>query len=406
MGVCCRGVSLILIKGDLQCPYQCLYCYQSPTRRHSRLPRLDLEAVERAVRKLYSTNKQPIVVHGGEPLLYPVETLERLFKLSYELTGKCSIQTSGFLLRDVHLELFKKYKVSVGLSIDGPWPVNRLRGSGDLENRKRQTEHVLQYLEEMVAERIPVSVISVAHSGNLVDEGRELFKQWMLSLDRLGVTGRFNPVGTDDSSIAPSLEVFKEGYLDILRFQLEKGVRLWSPYRDMLNSLLGSGNVVCVFRECDPYCTPSATTVFGDGSVGVCVRLYGGRVYLRDTRQLDVRSRVLRQTDCAGCEYWEHCKGGCCGLAVDWDWRNKDRYCEVYKAIFKVFSRMLRSLGLQETRREVKPREAKSTPGVDHTDGVEHLDGAWRHLDSNLVSGHSDGIEHLDGGWRHLDSSA
>jgi len=53
---------------------------------------------------------------GGEPLLTDIKTIEELWKFGFQKYGRNGIQTNGTLITDEHIELFKKYNVSVGVS--------------------------------------------------------------------------------------------------------------------------------------------------------------------------------------------------------------------------------------------------------------------------------------------------
>src|SRR5262245_61806732 len=71
-------------------------------------------------------------VFGGEPLLAPISHLTEVFSFGLERFGKNGIQTNGSLITDEHIELFIKYKVGVGISIDGPGDLNIVRCANDL----------------------------------------------------------------------------------------------------------------------------------------------------------------------------------------------------------------------------------------------------------------------------------
>ncbi len=394
---------MILIKATLGCNFVsdyggCEYCYQHPVRKEHY--RVNLEAIEETVRRLYSQRKRQIILHGGEPLSLPKHQVEFFLKLAYDLTGGSSIQTNGSLIDEEIIQLFKRYKTRVGVSIDGPWPCNELRVGGSKEIRKKITNLVLDNIKILQDEGIPVSIIVVVHQANALGDRRELLKLWVKDLSERKISGRLNPCYTRNSRIDLTPIQLRDFYLDMLDFMVEEEIRFWSPYSDIINSLTGRGNVVCVFRECDPFCTPSATTVFGDGSVGVCVRLYGldGKIYLRSPERSTFRSEILRQTDCKNCPWWEHCYGGCPGMSINGDWRNKDQWCLAYKALFEKIQKWLDFLGFQDLE-----RKKSSILKEDY----RHLDNGVLHLDSDLKSrskSHCDGIEHLDGNFRHLDS--
>jgi len=394
---------MILIKMNLSCPMACSYCYQTPVREEGfhKKP-YDLDAVIRTVRDLYSKTKSQIVVHGGEPLSIPIGDFERLLSLSYELDGKSSIQTNGYLISEPLIALFKKYRTSVGVSIDGPWPCNELRGSGSPEDRRAQTLKILENIRFLRKENIPTSVIAVVHKYNAVKENRlQLLKDFVSELELIQVCGRLNPCCTGNPEYDLSQEEAVSVYSNLFKFMLEKGYSSWSPFKDVLNSLQGKKEVVCVFAGCYPYATPSATTVLYDGSLGVCVRLYQDDIYLRSSKFSRIRETVLGQTECLDCDFFPNCKGGCSGMALDFDWRHKDRFCETYRTLFQMARIYLKAMGCQISR---SPPMEIFAPG-NHSDGIQHLDGSIRHLDSDIGLGsHTDGIEHLDGETRHLDS--
>lgn len=408
----------ILVKCNLKCNFRCKYCYQNSIRRTGYTnQKFKFRDIEKTIRELCKrNNRQEIVIHGGEPLTMRIRDLEKFFRLSYELTGRSSLQTNGYLITGKHIELFKRYKTSVGISIDGPYPCNELRGIGSEEDRKKQTNKIIENIKVLREENIPVSVIIVAHKANAIGKRRAMLKNFILFLDSLKVSGRLNPCCSNDPSIQLTPSEAADFYSDMFWFMLKHGITGWSPFRDIINSLKGSPNVVCVFSGCDPLCTQSAISILPDGSLGVCLRLYkDGIPYLRDRRPRSTRTDLLRETDCKGCEWFEYCHGGCSGMAINDDWRNKDRFCEAYKAMFRIGRNILRMAGVQLARKrreryssiehvdgDIRHLDSSILPR--HTDNICHLDGGLKHLDSNLIQEHADGIEHIDRGTRHLDS--
>jgi len=408
-------------KSNLTCNFSCNYCYEHPFR--PKPEEIDYDVVEGAIRdlhqKLYkgepnTKNAARVGLHGGEPLFRDKKDVERLLKMIYELDGRSSIQTNGYLIDDDIIEMFKKYKTSVGLSIDGPWPCNELRGTGSKKERKTQTNKILKTMNRLQEEGIGVSVIAVIHKKNASKNRRELLKMWVLDLHRRKITGRLNPCCCGKDSIDLTPEEAVDFYTDMYDFMLENGIRGWSPFRDIINSLKGESSVVCVYKECDPFSTASCYPVFKDGGVGVCLRLYSdGKTYLRSDEKSTIRSDVLRQTDCKDCRWWDNCHGGCTGLSIDFDWRNKDRYCLLYKALFEKTVNAFKVFDVKKTQKSTPSKSVMSKMGG-HSDGYEHLDGDERHVDSdaNFVweddprkggGNHQDGIEHIDGDMRHLD---
>ena len=381
---------MILAKMNLKCNFGCLYCYENPIKPGD-FEEIDMEKATETIKRLHSECKQDmVVVHGGEPTTYPIDMFEYLLKLSFELTGKSSIQTNGYNITDEMVPLFKKYKTNIGFSIDGPWPLNENRGIGSVKERKRQTRTVLNNMEKLRTEGIKTSVIVVIHKQNTTGIRIEILKQWVKELSINGVYGRLNICCSGNPKFDLSIEEAISVYDELFDFMLQEGIKGWSPFRDMINALNGSGEYVCVYKDCDPLCTTAAKTILKDGGVGVCLRIYqDGKMYRRDNKPSNIRSDLLNQTDCKGCEWWKYCKGGCSGLSTDFDWRNKDRYCEVYKYLFKRISDAKKTLETIENRPQKKeepkkgdPSDSKVSPtGGDYTDGSKHWDGPLIHFD-------------------------
>ncbi len=418
---------VILIKANLRCNFAnedgvgCKYCYQQPIRPEDEV--IDYEAVEATIRRLHAKGLEKrgkssrkdgkprgptIGLHGGEPTMLPKSAIERFLKLSHELNGNSSIQTNGYLIDDDMIEMFKKYNTGVGISIDGPWPLNELRGFGDVQQRKKQTAKILKTIDKLTKTKLPekywskdkdgnskesfirVSVIAVIHKKNALGDRLETLKQWVKTLHEKRIYGRLNPCCSNNPNIDLTPEEAAETYSDLFDFLVENGIDSFSPFKDINNSIRGESEVVCVYKECDPYCTPSAQTVMKDGSVGVCLRLHqDGKQYPRHEPMKCTRGDVLRQSDCKDCDWWENCHGGCIGLAVDFDWRNRDRHCLMYKTLFEKTKNMLKFMRIRPKQKKSPPRGGPPPSGGgggggDHWDGFTHVDGDWKHIDSDV----------------------
>lgn len=130
----------------VQCNIQCQYCYQNPQRDAGDLRRsYDLELMKSAIK----AEGGPFALFGGEPLLVPEQDLENLWAWGMKQFGYNTVQTNGTLINDEHIRMFKAYKVSVGISMDGPGELNDLRWQGTLEKTREATAKT-----EMAVERL------------------------------------------------------------------------------------------------------------------------------------------------------------------------------------------------------------------------------------------------------------
>src|ERR1700751_3059405 len=114
--------------GD-KCNIKCRYCYQDSIRAAGNVAKgYDMEAMLATLDGL----EQPFSLFGGEIMMVDDADLERLMAFGHERHGGSGLQTNGTLVEDRHLELFRKYRVRVGISLDGPGPLNDVRWAGSL----------------------------------------------------------------------------------------------------------------------------------------------------------------------------------------------------------------------------------------------------------------------------------
>src|SRR5690349_4066759 len=123
----------IVVKLHSRCNLSCTYCYvyesvdQSwrgrPMTMSSRTIELLAERIaEHANRHGLSTIE--IVLHGGEPLLAGHAAVEHVLtavrtSLPAHTQPKFSLQTNGTLLDDHFLDIFHRFGLRVGVSLDG-----------------------------------------------------------------------------------------------------------------------------------------------------------------------------------------------------------------------------------------------------------------------------------------------
>jgi uncharacterized protein len=132
-------VELLIFQGTPFCNIDCVYCYLADRRNNSRI---SLDIVERACDRLVEADliiDDPVVLwHSGEPLVLPASFYDKAFSvIESRLLGRRvehKIQTNATLINDEWINLFRKWKVTVGISIDGPPSIHdgnrRTRGGG------------------------------------------------------------------------------------------------------------------------------------------------------------------------------------------------------------------------------------------------------------------------------------
>ncbi len=129
---------------------------------------MSLDVVEKIFERLSETgllaNKLTIVWHAGEPLVNGTEYYQLAIDLIEKIrpvqtTVEYSFQTNGTLINDDWCELFNKYSIKLGLSVDGPKFIHdrhRLTRKG-----KGSHDKVQQAIELLNSKEIPFYTISV-----------------------------------------------------------------------------------------------------------------------------------------------------------------------------------------------------------------------------------------------------
>lgn len=372
---------MLLIKPTLSCNKACRYCYETPWRSKNEPEPHNLEAV---LKKIAETDSKDICLHGGEPLILPLQDVEKLLEAAFLKTGRSSIQTNGTLITEDLITIFKRFKTSVGISIDGDQDLNEFRMN--LE----ETSRLLDTMNTLTKEGLTLSVIIVLSKANAGTPDKLLrLKKFIGKLSSKNITGRINPCICGNSEFELSTSELIEAYRSLLMFTLSNGWR-WSPFTDMWNALLDKDTVVCTFRGCDIFHTPSCTVITGDGSETNCMRISSKGLYHRQLIRATTREEILIATDkvyggCKDCCFWEACHGGCPSQALDNDWRNRTMLCDLYHNLFTLISNFQKALSItKQTKSSAKEACSTKKEKVVYPSGVEHLDGNIRHLDSNI----------------------
>jgi len=351
----------ILLKPQLKCNMRCDYCYESNLRGCLTKEDgfgYDLDKIIDEADKQHKRNGGEIVLHGGEITMLSIPELEKLLSFSFEKTGRSSLQTNGITLTPEHLELFKKYKTSVGVSIDGPWPLNKFRIGGTMEHRKKKTELIMENIEKMIDELGPqnVSIISVISAFHGEETNLELYKGWIKYLRSRGVvSGRMNPIQLNETIEGNNADISEDKilyfYKEMAELVFSDPAYMWLPFRDIVDNLLGLGTGTCTFTKCDLYNTAAAYVITGHGHITTCLHHSAeeGKILTRSDSVVMDRTELLGQTPqeyngCKGCRYWKICYGYCPTSAIDGDWRNRSVHCNLFKVLFELTEKKLKGL--------------------------------------------------------------
>jgi uncharacterized protein len=336
----------------VKCNLSCNYCYQDPVRDVAgRTRQYDLAAIKSSI----LSKGEPFALFGGEPLLLPKTELEELFALGLDRFGSNSIQTNALLIDSEHVALFRRYKVQVGISFDGPGPLNSPRSAGTDERTAVATAKIEDSIRLLVQADIIPAIITTLHRHNAVGKRLETLLNWFLELDQLGIRyARVHLLEVENDRVRSMLALTAPENVIALRAlaDLERNCLKGLSF-DIFNEieallLARDKNVSCTWRACDPYTTEAVQGIEGKGEASNCGRTSKAGVdFLKTDDQGFERYLALYQTPqewngCGGCRFFLMCKGQCPGTSIGGDWRNRTEQCETWFTLFaEVEARLL-----------------------------------------------------------------
>ncbi len=184
-----KGVKLLVLQPTPFCNIDCDYCYLA--NRLSTKKMLPAQAVE-IVDRLFSAgavgSDLSMVWHAGEPLTLPPsyyrEAFTGLAARKYPFTIRHSFQTNAMLINDEWCDLFHKWDVNVGVSVDGPAPIH----DAHRKDRAGKGTHakVMEGIRTLQRRSVPFHAIAVVTAESLLHP-EDVFNFFLdTGIDRLG----------------------------------------------------------------------------------------------------------------------------------------------------------------------------------------------------------------------------
>ena len=158
-------IGMVVLQPTPFCNINCSYCYLPQRSDKSVMADATIRAAfERVFASGWASDDLSVIWHAGEPLVLAPEFYERAFQAIEAVRPtsvhvRHSMQTNGMLISREWCELFKSWRVGVGVSIDGPKQFNdahRVTRTG-----KSTFDRALAGIRLLRAERVPFHVISV-----------------------------------------------------------------------------------------------------------------------------------------------------------------------------------------------------------------------------------------------------
>lgn len=279
-----------------------------------------------------------LTFHGGEPLLAGIAWYEALLPEIIARFGRrirLSIQSNLHAMTDEFADLFRKYQVSVGTSVDGTEDICNMQRGSNYYAKTKAGEAILQ------AHRISAGEICTfdarhAHLAAEVFRAAEIPYAIHGAVPALG----FPPAPYSVSAI----EMVKVLHGSYDAYRADPAHCRITTIDAMAKGVLREKGTVCTFFNC--------LGVFGavdpSGAIYSCQRFAGNPAYALGNVNDDPTETQLVQSAayqllhdaesrkedaCAGCRHWKYCMGGCLYHALSAG-TDKDPYCEAYRETF------------------------------------------------------------------------
>ena len=241
-----QPISQLLVKVAARCNIDCSYCYWFRDAAVYDKPKLmSADVLHQLLQRIeqhlagYSLVDFPVVLHGGEPLLWGVENFHRIAEACEAISSRTgcdipiAVTTNGVLIDDEWLNCFEAHNISVAISLDGPAHVH------DIHRRTFQgtgTHAAVERAARMLVSR-DIGVIALA-----VCNPSYPAKQYVEFFDHCGIANYdiMIPDATVDEkppSIASFYKSLFELWLEANRREPVVNIRIIS---DMIAALLGN----------------------------------------------------------------------------------------------------------------------------------------------------------------------
>jgi uncharacterized protein len=264
-----QPISQLLIKVATRCNIDCSYCYwfrdaavyTKPKLMSAGVLRQLLRRLEEHIVK-YSFAEFPLILHGGEPLLWGIENFHRIAAGCEAISARTgceipiAVTTNGILIDEAWLNCFEAHDIAVAISLDGPAHIHDIhrhtfQGTGTHAAVERAARM-------LVARHISTSALAVCNPEHDPKEYFDFFASCGIPHYDIMI-----PDATVDES-PPHIASFYKGLFDLWleanRHEPSINIRIIT---DMVSALLGNDAPT----EGVGYKPVELCTVMTDGSV-------------------------------------------------------------------------------------------------------------------------------------------
>jgi uncharacterized protein len=299
------------------------------------------------IQKLTEEQKNPknqITFHGGEPLLAGKEfyksALSHLTEI-FNCKTNLSIQSNLWLLDDEFSELFKKYHVGIGTSLDGPAHIN------DIQRSAGYSINTFAGIELLKKQGMSCGCIAT-FTKQSAEKLEEVFNFFIEKDLHFNVHAAIKPFfqAKDDVFLNP-IE-FGQMLIRLLELYLKNLNKIQIGTLDtFIKNVANKKSGLCTFTKC----LGDYLAIDPKGDLYTCNRFVGNQAFcIGNINKINSFSDITKSAawqkqqawqewidkECKDCTYKEFCNGGCpySAFASSNGALQKDPMCEAYKKIY------------------------------------------------------------------------
>lgn len=290
-----NAVTLMIKMVGSTCNMKCEYCYEKENNASNNMFSSSSDVIN-YLQNFINYENVFIVFHGGEPLLSKLIEIKiclDFIKNNFKNTYNIQFQTNGTLLSDEWIDLFKKYKpnLSISVSID---PIGnkdlRIINNSNIDYR----DIVLKNIKKYVGEIENFGIVSVAHKHNI-----DFFKDFIEMLVSIGVKNL--TINKYYSNNLNNNYISEKEYIDMIKYISVIWIRnRWYKLINIqpLNSLFSNKkNKICIYLPNVNKCYLFKTFYNSDNIKNFCDHI--------------MTEYPCIYEKCLSCQIYDFCGGGC-----------------------------------------------------------------------------------------------
>ena len=359
-----QPISQLLVKVATRCNIDCSYCYWFRDAAVYDKPKLmSAEVLQQLLRRIeehvgsHALADFPIVLHGGEPLLWGVENFHRFAEACRAIASRrgcdipIAVTTNGVLIDAAWLDCFEAHDISVAISLDGPAHIH------DIHRRTFQgtgTHAAVERAARLLVERdIAVTALAVCNPAYPPRHYVDFFAACGITSYDIMI-----PDATVDER-PPSIAPFYNGlfalWMDANRTRPAVNIRIVS---DMIAALLGNNSPtegvghqpveLCTVMTDGSIEAHDVLRIAGDGFTRTTFNLFAHAIdeVRNEPRWIAARDASINLCEkCRQCAFMNACGGGYLPhrFSRQNGYDNPSVYCDDLYAMFETMQAVLES---------------------------------------------------------------